>query len=80
MGEEPVDPTLEVPPDEESWYWKEIKMAKFYPVLKKLSLAGFSFFAVTFAVYYFNLDMKLTAAMEPVLEYFYDKVDRDQHL
>lgn len=55
-------------------------MAKFYPVLKKLSLAGFSFFAVTFAVYYFNLDMKLTAAMEPVLEYFYDKVDRDQHL
>ena len=50
-------------------------MAKFYPVLKKLSLAGFSFFAVTFAVYYFNLDMKLTAAMEPVLEYFYDKVD-----
>ena len=55
---------------------KEIKMAKFYPVLKKLSLAGFSFFAVTFAVYY----MKLTAAMEPVLEYFYDKVDRDQHL
>lgn len=59
---------------------KEIKMTKFYPVLKKLSLAGFSFFAVTFAVYYFNLDMKLTAAMEPVLEYFYDKVDRDQHL
>ena len=59
---------------------KEIKMAKFYPVLKKLSLADFSFFAVTFAVYYFNLDMKLTAAMEPVLEYFYDKVDRDQHL
>ena len=55
-------------------------MAKFYPVLKKLSLAGFSFFAVTFAVYYFTLDMKLTAAMEPVLEYFYDKVDRDQHL
>ena len=59
---------------------KEIKMAKFYPVLKNLSLAGFSFFAVTFAVYYFNLDMKLTAAMEPVLEYFDDNVDRDQHL
>ena len=55
-------------------------MAKFYPVLKNLSLAGFSFFAVTFAVYYFNLDMKLTAAMEPVRAYFYDKVDRDQHL
>ena len=39
-----------------------------------------AFFAVTFAIYFFNLDMKLTAAMEPVLEYFYDKVDRDQHL
>ena len=47
-------------------------MAKFYPVLKKLSLAGYSIFAETVPVYYFNLDMKLTAAMEPVLEYFYD--------
>jgi len=55
-------------------------MSKLYPVLKKLSLAGFSFFAVTFAVYFFNLDMKLTAAMEPVLFWFYDRVDRDTHL
>lgn len=55
-------------------------MSKFYPVLKKASLAGLSFFAVTFAAYFFNLDMKLTAAMEPVLTYFYDRVDRDQHL
>ncbi len=55
-------------------------MSKLFPVIKKLSLAGTAFFAVTFAVYYFNLDMKLTAAMEPVLNYFYDRVDRDQHL
>ena len=33
-----------------------------------------------FVVYIFNLDMKLTAAMEPILFKFYDKVDRDQHL
>jgi uncharacterized membrane protein YGL010W len=57
-----------------------MKMSKLFPVIKKLSLAGTAFFAVTFAVYYFNLDMKLTAAMEPVLNYFYDRVDRDQHL
>lgn len=55
-------------------------MSKLCTVAKKLSLSGAAFFAVTFAVYYFNLDMKLTAAMEPVLNYFYDRVDRGQHL
>lgn len=55
-------------------------MTMFYSILKKLSLAGLSFFAVTFTAYYFNLDMKLTAAMEPILFKFYDKVDRDTHL
>ena len=33
-----------------------------------------------FVVYFFNLDMKLTALMEPILYKFYDRVDRDQHL
>ena len=37
-------------------------------------------FTVTFAAYFFNLDMKLTAKMEPILFHFYDKVKRDQHL
>lgn len=55
-------------------------MSKLCTVVKKLSLAGTAFFVVTFAAYYINLDMKLTAAMEPVLNYFYDRVDRDQHL
>lgn len=55
-------------------------MSKLCTVVKELSLAGTAFFVVTFAAYYFNLDMKLTAAMEPVLDYFYDRVDRDQHL
>ena len=49
-------------------------------LLLKLLLILVSFIAVTFVVYFFNLDMKLTAAMEPLLFKFYDKVKRDQHL
>ena len=49
-------------------------------LLLKLLLILVSFIAVTFVVYFFNLDMKLTAAMEPILFKFYDKVKRDQHL
>ena len=48
--------------------------------LLKLVLIVLSVFALTFIVYFFNLDMKLTAAMEPILFKFYDKVKRDQHL
>ena len=46
----------------------------------KLLMAGGAFFAVTFTVYFFNLDMKLTAAIEPLLLKHYDKVKRDTHL
>ena len=49
-------------------------------LLLKLLLILVSFIAVTFVVYFFNLDMKLTAAMEPILFKFYDRVKRDQHL
>ena len=49
-------------------------------LLLKLLLILVSFIAVTVVVYFFNLDMKLTAAMEPILFKFYDKVKRDQHL
>ena len=50
-------------------------------VLLKGSLIAVLGTAVLFAVYFFNLDMKMTAAMEPLLHWFYDnKVDRDQHL
>ena len=37
-------------------------------------------FVLTFVVYFFNLDMKLTAALEPLFVKHYDKVDRDKHL
>ena len=43
-----------------------------------LFLSGF--FIVTFTVYFFNLDMKLTAAIEPLLLRHYDRIKRDQHL
>ena len=55
-------------------------MSKLCSIFKKLLLVGMSFFAVTFTVYYFNLDMKMTSAMEPLLEFFYNRVDRDQHI
>lgn len=37
-------------------------------------------FAVTFAVYILNLDMKLTSLMEPFMLRHYDRIERDQHL
>lgn len=49
-------------------------------LLAKLGAIGLSFFAVTFIVYFFNLDMKLTSVMQTVLNKFYDKIKRDQHL
>ena len=37
-------------------------------------------FVLSFVVYFFNLDMKLTALLEPLFLKHYDKVDRDKHL
>lgn len=37
-------------------------------------------FVVTFAIYFFNLDMKLTSKIEPFLLRHYDRIERDQHL
>ena len=41
---------------------------------------GLAFFVVTFTVYFFNLDMKLTSAIEPFLLKWYDRIPRNQHL
>ncbi len=52
-------------------------------ILKILGIAllvAVIFFAVTFTVYFFNLDMKLTAALEPLFLKHYDKIKRDKHL
>lgn len=52
-------------------------------ILKILDIAALIaviFFVVTFTVYFFNLDMKLTAALEPLFLKHYDKIKRDKHL
>ena len=36
--------------------------------------------AAIVVVYFFNLDMKLTAALEPLFLKHYDKIKRDRHL
>lgn len=55
-------------------------MATFLFVLKIIAIVIVVLFVLTFTVYIFNLDMKLTAAIEPWLLKHYDKIDRDQHL
>ncbi len=39
-----------------------------------------SLFTFTFVIYIFNLDMKLTAMIEPFLLKHYDTIERDRHL
>ena len=53
------------------------KVGKFF---LKLLLLALGLFVVTFVVYIFNLDMKLTAAIEPWLLKHYDTIERDTHL
>ena len=49
-------------------------------ILGIVALFAVIFFVVTFTVYFFNLDMKLTAALEPLFLKHYDKIKRDKHL
>jgi hypothetical protein len=58
----------------------EDTMSKLTKILFRLFLVALGFFVVTFTVYFFNLDMKLTAAIEPFLLKHYDKIERNTHL
>lgn len=52
-------------------------------ILKILGIAAIvvaALFVLTFVVYFFNLDMKLTAALEPIFLKHYGKIKRDRHL
>ena len=49
-------------------------------LLLNLFLIVSGLFVVTFTVYFFNLDMKLTSMIEPFLLRHYDRIDRNQHL
>ena len=51
-----------------------------FKVLGIIALVVLALFVITFTVYFFNLDMKLTAAIEPLLIKHYNKIDRDTHL
>ncbi len=52
--------------------------------LKKIPLmllgAGGAFFVVTFTIYFFNLDMKLTSKLEPFFLKHYDTMPRKQYV
>lgn len=55
-------------------------MCKAAKIILKILGTVLAFFAVTFTIYFFNLDMKLTAAVEPFLLKHYDKMPRNAHM
>jgi len=55
-------------------------MATFLHVLLIIAIVIAVLFVLTFTIYIFNLDMKLTAALFPLFEKHYNKVKRDKHL
>ena len=61
--------------------WNRLLVAAFAgALLLYLLTGGLAFFVVTFTVYFFNLDMKLTSMIEPFLLKWYDRIPRNQHL
>ena len=55
-------------------------MAIILEVLKIILIVLVIFFVVTFTVYFFNLDMKLTSALQPWIMKMQEKAKRDRHL
>ena len=53
------------------------KLAKI-PLIALLAVLGF--FVVTFTIYFFNLDMKATSLLEPLLEKWYDHLEHDTYI
>ena len=53
-------------------------MCKCAKLLWKLLGLVFLLFAGTFTIYFFNLDMKLIALIEPLLQKHYDAMPRNQ--
>lgn len=49
-------------------------------ILFTLAAVLLGFFIITFTIYFFNLDMKLMAAVEPLLNKLYDKRKRERKL
>lgn len=55
-------------------------MATILHLIKVLVIIAVVFFVLTFTVYFFNLDMKLTAALQPFIQKMQEKVKRNRHL
>ena len=55
-------------------------MSKLVKIPLILLCSAAAFFAVTFTVYFFNLDMKATALLAPLLEKWYDRIERKQYI
>ena len=55
-------------------------MKKVGKILGKIVLAFLGLFAVAFSIYFFNLDMKATALIEPILLRHYDRIERKSYL
>ena len=55
-------------------------MSKLKKGILTFLITVFSLFAVSFTVYFFNLDMKLTAAIEPFLNKHYDTMPRKKYI
>ena len=55
-------------------------MSKFVKIPMILLGTVVGFFAVTFTVYFFNLDMKATSLLAPLLEKWYDRLEHKQYI
>jgi phosphotransferase system glucose/maltose/N-acetylglucosamine-specific IIC component len=55
-------------------------MAVFLHILKIMLIILVVFFVLTFTIYFFNLDMKLTSALQGPIQKLQEKQRRDRHL
>lgn len=55
-------------------------MSKLIKIPLAIAGVGAGLFVATLTVYMFNLDMKMMAMIEPLLEKWYDSLDRDFYL
>ena len=55
-------------------------MKKLVKIPLILLCAALIFFVVTFTIYFFNLDMKATALLEPWFAKWHDKLERKQYI
>lgn len=55
-------------------------METFFQVVGVIVAVIAGLFTLTFLIYFFNLDMKMTAALAPLFEKHYDNIKRDKHL